>query len=606
MNTKQINKRLWQEGCWLLPCMIIFLNSIEPSCAQTRIESFEAPSIAPSVAQDRPRSRQPNSAPFNPPTLPSEEFPPLPSPQPLPQPPIEDQLPPPDQLLPQPQPSQPLTPGDIPSTIRVQRFEVVGSTVFTPEELAAVTDPYVGQALSFAELLQVRSAITQLYVDQGYITSGAVIPPQTIAEGVVTIQVVEGRLDAINVTGTRRLNSSYIRSRLALAGSEPLNVDRLLEGLQLLQLNPLIETISADLQTGIEPGTSVLQVQVTEADTFRVDLAIDNDRSPSVGSFQRQIQFNQANLTGLGDELIFSYANTDGSNELSGSYTLPLNPRNGTLQFAAGYVHSHVIEPPFDRLDIEAVSRYYELTLRQPVFQSPSEEFVLGLVASRQESDTELLNQPFPLSAGANDEGETRISALRFFQEWVKRSSTDVVAVRSQVSLGVDVLNATVNDDAPDSRFFAWRGQAQWVHLLAPDTLVLVRGDVQIADSPLVPLEQFGLGGAQTIRGYRQDFLLTDSGVQASAEVRLPVLRVPEVEGLLQVAPFFDLGTAWNADGVNPEPSSLFGLGIGLLWQQGDTLSARLDFGMPLVSVESRERTWQESGVYFSVQYSPF
>lgn len=602
MNTIKINKQLKHWGYTSLVCIISALSSIEPSVAQSNVEPLEFPA----VAQERPRSSQRNSSPFNPPTPPSEQFPPLPLPQPLPQPPLEEQLPPPEQLIPQPQPSQPLTPGDIPGTIRVQRFEVVGSTVFTPAELAAVTAPYVGRNLSFAELLQMRSAITQLYVDQGYITSGAVIPPQTIEDGVVTIQVVEGRLEDINVTGTRRLNSSYIRSRLALAGFEPLNVNRLLEGLQLLQLNPLIETISADLQTGVEPGTSVLQVQVTEADTFRVDLAIDNDRSPSVGSFQRQIQFNQANLTGLGDELVFNYANTDGSNELSGSYTLPLNPRNGTLQLAAGYVHSHVIEPPFDQLDIEAASRYYELTLRQPLFQSPSEEFVLGLVASRQESDTQLLDRPFPLSAGANDEGETRISALRFFQEWVKRSSTDVTAVRSQFSLGIDVLNATVNEELPDSRFFAWRGQAQWVHLLAPDTLLLLRGDVQIADSPLVPLEQFGLGGAQTVRGYRQDFLLTDSGLQASAEVRLPVLRVPEVEGVLQVAPFFDLGTAWNADGLNPEPSSLFGLGVGLLWQQGDILSARLDFGIPLVSVEARERTWQESGVYFSVRYAPF
>jgi hemolysin activation/secretion protein len=210
-------------------------------------------------------------------------------------------------------------PGDIPGTIRVERFEVLGSTVFTSEELAAVTDAFVERDLSFADLLQVRSAITQLYVDQGYVTSGAVIPPQTIEDGVVTIQVVEGNLTEVNVTGLRRLNSSYVRSRLELAGSTPLNVNRLLEGLQLLQLDPLIDTISADLQAGVTPGTNVLQVQVIEADSFRTDLAIANDQSPSVGSVQRQIQFNQANLTGLGDGLVFSYANTDGSNELNGS-----------------------------------------------------------------------------------------------------------------------------------------------------------------------------------------------------------------------------------------------------------------------------------------------
>jgi len=63
-------------------------------------------------------------------------------------------------------------------------------TVFSPEELAAVTQPFTG-SVSFAQLLQARSAVTQLYIDQGYITSGAFLPEQTLENGQVTIQVIE-------------------------------------------------------------------------------------------------------------------------------------------------------------------------------------------------------------------------------------------------------------------------------------------------------------------------------------------------------------------------------------------------------------------------------
>ncbi|GAB4366664.1 MAG: ShlB/FhaC/HecB family hemolysin secretion/activation protein [Elainellaceae cyanobacterium] len=589
--------------CFSVGFLLLFID-----CFVTEV-AFAQPASVPAdrpLAQERPRSapRSPILPPVRPP---SDDLPPLSPPEPLPEPPLQDELPPPSELLPQPLPAEPLAPGEIPAAIRVEQFEVIGSTIFSPEELAEVTEPFTGRDLSFAELLQVRSAITQYYVDRGYITSGAIIPPQTIADGVVTIQVIEGELEEINVTGTRRLNPSYVRSRLRLAGDAPLNVNRLLEGLQLLQLDPLIETISADLQAGIRPGTSVLQVQVTEADTFRVDLAIDNNRSPSVGSFQRQIEVSEANLLGLGDGLSISYFNTDGSNQIEAIYRLPVNPRNGTVQLAFNAAHSRVIEPPFDELDISSEALNFELSFRQPVFQSPTEEFALGITASRQESETELLDRPFPLSAGANEEGETRVSALRFVQEWVRRSSQDVVAVRSQFSFGLDVFDATINDnDQPDSQFFAWRGQGQWVRLLADDTLLLVRGDIQVADAPLLPVEQFGLGGAQSLRGYRQDFLLTDSGLLGSAEVRIPVLRVPELDGLLQVTPFFDIGSVWNANGINPDPGTLAGMGVGLLWQQSDTLSARIDFSLPLVSVDARERTWQESGVYFSVVYTPF
>ncbi|NJO39621.1 MAG: ShlB/FhaC/HecB family hemolysin secretion/activation protein [Cyanobacteria bacterium CRU_2_1] len=597
--------------CWLLLPLITAISSFisDPSLAQNIKPAQDASTDRSLAKLTRTSSTHPEpeiaQAPtIDPPQPPSQEPPPVITPQPLPEPPLEEeQLPPPEELIPQPE--LPL-PGEIPATIRVEGFNIVGSTVFSPEELAEVTAPYVGRDLTFAELLQVRSAVTQLYVDQGYVTSGAFLPPQTIQDGMITIEIVEGSLEEINITGTQRLNPGYVRSRLELVADTPLNVNRLLEGLQLLQLDPLIETISADLQAGVRPGTSILQVEVTEADTFAVSPELDNGRSPSVGSFRRTIGISQANLLGFGDGLSVSYANTDGSNEVDASYIIPINPRNGTIRLSFGLSSSDVIEPPFDDLDIAADSRYYELAYRQPIFQSPTEEFALGIIASRQESETELLGEPFPLSFGANEEGETRVSVIRIFQEWIRRSSQEVLAARSQFSIGLDLLDATVNDGLPDSRFVSWRGQGQWVRLLAPDTLFLVRTDIQLTGDSLVPLEQFGVGGQLSVRGYRQDFLLADNGVLFSTEVRLPVLRVSEVDGLLQVVPFLDIGTAWTARGDELDPSTLVGLGVGLLWQQSDTLSARIDWGIPLIDVDSRERTWQESGIYFSILYTPF
>ncbi|NJO51630.1 MAG: ShlB/FhaC/HecB family hemolysin secretion/activation protein [Leptolyngbyaceae cyanobacterium RM2_2_4] len=535
-----------------------------------------------------------------------------PSLEPLPEPEPLQPLPPPEELLETPPATSPdEIPGELPETITVSGFEVVGSTVFDDATLAEATAPFTNRPISFAELLQARSAVTQLYIDAGYVTSGALIPPQTLEDGIVTIQVIEGSLEEIVVTGNRRLNSRYIRERLELAAEPPLNVPRLLEGLQLLQLDPLIENISAELSAGLRPGTSLLQVEVTEADTFAVQLSADNGRSPTVGSFRRRIQVSEANLLGLGDGLSIGYSNTEGSDGLDASYTLPLNPRNGTLNFSYGTTSSEVIEDPFNFLDIQSESRYYEITYRQPLILTPTEEFALSLTASRRESESEFLEEligealPFP-SLGADAEGRTRVSALRFSQEWTRQGSRQVWAARSQFSLGLDALNSTVNEDnIPDSRFFAWRGQGQYVRLLAPDTLLLVRADIQLADEGVVPLEQFGIGGQQTVRGYRQDFLLTDNGALLSAEVRLPILRVRNIDGLLQLVPFFDIGTGWNA-GEDPDPNTLIGIGAGLQWRQGDRLTARLDFGLPLVSVDSEGTTWQEDGIYFSIVYTPF
>ena len=540
------------------------------------------------------------------PQLPDRQEPPSQAPLETPSP---TPLPPPEQLLAPPTspPTPEPIPGKVPATISVEWFEFEGNTAISDEQLAEVTKPFTGKPITFAELFQARSAVTELYIRRGYITSGALIPPQTLDKGVVTIQVVEGGLESINVTGTRRLNPNYVRSRIAIATEKPLNRDRLLEALQLLQLNPLIQNLSAELSAGTEPGSSALEVRVTEAKTFNTQLSLDNSRPPSVGTERRRIQLSEANLLGLGDAISLGYSNTDGSNAWDVSYTLPTNPRNGTLRLSYGRTSSEVIESPFDRLDIEADSRYYELTLRQPLLQTPTQEFAFGVTATRQESETTLLGIPLALSPGADARGRTRISALRFFQEWTKRSSREVLAARSQFSVGIGAFDATINNDPPDSRFVSWRGQAQWVRLLAQDTLLLVRGDLQVADRALVPLEQFSLGGQQTIRGYRQDLLLTDNGVLGSAELRFPILRIPRWNTLLQLAPFIDIGGAWNNSGrPDPDPGFLASLGLGLQLQVSDRISARLDYGVPLVSVDTNKRTWQEHGFYFSIIVNPF
>ncbi|MEM9213156.1 MAG: ShlB/FhaC/HecB family hemolysin secretion/activation protein [Cyanobacteria bacterium P01_F01_bin.150] len=561
----------------------------EPEVPQTS----QVPQLNPPL--DEPPSSQP---------LPEPEAPQVP--QPLPQ------LPPPEELLRSPSNDDLDLPNDVPDRIFIERFDVQGSTVFSAEELSEVTEEFTGRDLSFAELLQARSAITQLYVENGYVTSGAFIPPQTLDGNVVVIEVLEGRLDEVKVEVDGRLRSRYIRNRLELAGRSPLNANELLEGLQLLQLNPLVDTISAELAAGVQPGTSILDVEVKEADTFDVNLLLNNGRSPSVGSFRRQLQITEQNLTGLGDLISVGYSNTDGSDTFDLNYTLPVNPRNGTVNFSVGTTNSEVIEDPFDTLNIQSESRYYELTYRQPIYQTPSNEFALSLTASRRESKSEFLEgviedgpEPFP-SLGADSDGRTRISALRFAQEWTQQGSQQVIAARSQFSLGLNAFESTINDDAPDSEFFAWRGQAQWVRLLARDTLLLLRSDVQLADGSLVPLEQFGLGGQQTVRGYRQDELLTDNGILFSGEVRIPVLRVRDWDGLLQVTPFFDVGKGWNLDATDPDPSTLASVGLGLRWTMGDSLTARFDWGIPLIDVDNDGDTLQEDGIYFSINFSPF
>jgi hemolysin activation/secretion protein len=518
-------------------------------------------------------------------------------------------LPSPDELLnPSREPVTPQKEVPVTGTITVNQFEVLGSTVFTKAEIDQILSPFTKRPITFSELLKARSQVTDLYISRGYITSGAFIPTQNLQNGLVQIQVIEGGLEDIKVTGVERLSPDYVRSRMNIATGAPLNRDRLIQALQVLQINPLIASISAELSAGTRAGQNILEVRIKEAKSLEVQLSLDNNRAPSVGSLRRKVQISEANLTGLGDTLNIAYSNTDGSNSYDLSYMLPINPYNGSISFAFNNGNSNVLEKPFNILDIYANSTSYDLTFRQPIEQTPSQEIAIGFTASYRESLTSLLKIPFPLSAGADDNGVTKTTVLRAFQEFTQRSSQSVISLRSQFSLGLGgVLGSNLNTTFPDSRFVSWRGQSQYVNLLAPDTFLLLRGDLQFGDRALLPSEQIGFGGQDTLRGYRQDVLLGDNGLNLSAEMRVPILRVPEWEGLLQLVPFIDAAAVWTSSGgANSSSNTLLGTGLGLRWRIGNTLDVRLDYGIPLISVPNSRNTAQENGLYFNLNFTGF
>lgn len=537
---------------------------------------------------------------------------PLP-PQP-PEPPRLPTLPPPEDLL-QP-PVVPIPPKEsfsLPGKIFVKDFRFEGNTAFSDAELKRLLKPYTQRRITFVELLQARSVITQYYVDQGYVTTGAFIPEQTIQDGVVLIKILEGSISEIQVTVQGKLNPNYVRSRLAIASGKPLNINRLLDALRVLQINPLIQRISAQLEAGTRPGTNILTVGVETAKTFNADAVFDNGRSPSVGEFRRGVQVEEANLLGIGDRLSGWYLNTNGSHDWNISYRIPFNAYNSSFKFDYRNVSSRVVEDPFDELNLESDYQKYSFALRQPILETASQSVALALIFEHQKSQTSFLNNEPLLGIGADRHGRTNISTLRFSQEWINRSNVEVISLLSEFSFGFDAFGTTdpfdfkVNPNAPNSNYFMWRGQAQWVRLLAPDFLLYVHGDLQLADGPLVPLEQFGLGGVDSVRGYRQNFLLGDNGFYTTVELRVPIYRTSSSDNVLQIVPFADVGRVWNSFSLpNLDPQTLASVGLGLHWTYKDLIKARIDWGIPLIHVNSDGNTLQDNGITFSIIIRPF
>jgi hemolysin activation/secretion protein len=486
----------------------------------------------------------------------------------------------------------------------IKKIEVQGNTILQ-DEITGLTQPYENRELTLEDLLELRSSISKLYIEKGYITSAAFLPldEQDFNTGIIKIQVLEGDVERIEVGGLRRLRAGYVTSRLKKAISTPLNQQRLEEALQLLQLDPLIEQVKAELVASSTQGSSILRVNLKEAPAFHSAIAFENNQSPSIGSIQGSVAVSHDNALGFGDRLSATYGRTEGLNLYNLSYSIPVNALNGS--FSVGYNNddSSIIAADFRDVGISSEAQTYSFGFRQPLSRTPNSEFALSLGLDLRRSQTYILDDiPFSFTAGSED-GESKVTVIRFSQDWVNRGVRQVLAARSQFNLGINAFDATINDTGTDGQFFSWLGQFQWVQQLSSRNLLVARIDAQLTPDSLLSLERFSIGGVGTVRGYGQNQLVADNGILSSVEVRFPLTSDART---LQLVSFFEIGTVWNNREIDPDPTSLASFGLGLSWLIQSNLALRLDYGIPLISVGNRGNSLQENGFHFSLRYQPF
>jgi hemolysin activation/secretion protein len=496
-----------------------------------------------------------------------------------------------------------------PSEVYIKSIEVKGNSIFNNEN-NTIIQPYKNQNITNETLANISDQITQLYLNQSYITTRAIV--ENIVDDVAIIQVNEGQIEAIEIEGASRLEN-YVRQRISLGTKTPLNSGNLEDQLRLLKTDPLIENIEASLKQGNSEKQSILVVKVTEANPFFATVGIDNYSPPSIGGTQMTLAAGYGNVLGLGDSFSVSYQprleDWAGTYNLDLGYTIPLNAMNGTLQARVSIQENTVVEGDFQELDIRGESQYYELTYRQPLIRTPREEFALSLGMSYRNGQTFTFQGPTPFGIGPNSDGITRTNVISFGQDYVKRETLGAWALRSQFRLGVglfDVITSNQGND-PDGYFLAWLGQIQRVQLLNPDNLLIVQGDIQLSFDPLLPSEQFVIGGGQSVRGYRQNVRAGDNGFRFSIEDRITIVRNEERLPVFQVAPFFDMGSVWNVQGnpnFSPNQRFIAALGLGLIWQPIENLNMRIDYAPPLIDLIDRGNNIQDDGLYFNVKYN--
>jgi hemolysin activation/secretion protein len=506
-------------------------------------------------------------------------------------------------------------------TLPLNGIQIEGNTVLSTDEIDSVASPYVGQKVSTEDLEALRQRLSLLYFDKGYVNSGVVLPDQDITDNTVRFREVRGQLTSIQLSGNKLLRDRYILNRIEKPERGLLEINALQTNLQLLEQDPIIDRINAQLLPGSKPGEGVLRMEVAEVRPWHFVTRADNHRSPGVGGEQLSLLVKHRSLSGVGDEATILGSFSDGYADGYASYSRPITRLGTRVEFYGSTSDSDIVEAPFDKIDITSNTGTYGLKFTATSYRSLTTKLNSFLGGEVKHNENFLLGEPFSFTYGERD-GKTDVTVIYAGLEFAKRWQRTVMAARGTVRRGIYRAGATQNRKAfgvpnvgPDGQFTSFQFEGQFVqNLERPGSALIGRVSAQVAWRPLLAMEKLPIGGANSVRGYRENLLVRDNGIVASIEYQRRLFDTDSsVRAFdprrLRLALFADYGESWNDSWLfdtNSDKEEIASVGFGLLWNPSASVSATLFWGHALRDVGTGDDTLQDNGIHLGFSWTPW
>lgn len=471
------------------------------------------------------------------------------------------------QLRPVPR-SQPRPPPDVPppqaststpaEAFVLSRIVLEGATALPLVELEPLWQPLLGQMTTLSELEGLIARISARYRSAGFILSQAVLPPQRIEDGIVRVQVIEGRVNQITADGGRAVDrATALRLAAPITVEQPLTLSTLERGL-LLSRDVLGGAVGSILQPSQDAfGAADLLFALTPR-PIEAFLAVDNRGSRLLGPWIARAGVTGRGLLGQSERLDAQFAFTPGSRELlygQVAASLPLLGLNGTwlegtsLQFSIDHVEAR---PDLRRtgimgLDTVQQETQLRLGLLAPLIRTRPESLFARASITWRESTSKTTFANFDLG--------DRTDRLFVFEP---RLSWDFVDRFGGVSLldgairkglgvsGTTQVGARGAGSGRDDFFLTQLAASRLQRLGASPLSILVEGIGQWAPDSLPVSERFALGGDRLGRGFGPGNTTGDSGIGGRLELRYTgQVEVPSpFLGTYQTYAFGDWGAA--------------------------------------------------------------
>ncbi|HEX4152721.1 MAG TPA: ShlB/FhaC/HecB family hemolysin secretion/activation protein [Steroidobacteraceae bacterium] len=495
----------------------------------------------------------------------------------------------------------------------IARFEVEGNTLLDPATIRSLLAGYAGKGRDFGYVERAVGALQEAYRKRGFSLVKVVVPEQELNQGVVRLQVVESRIGKVLVQGNAFHDEANIRRSLpALEEGAIPNTDALSTDLEVANENPT-KNANLQLRGSAQPGVIDAVVQVADEKTWSAGALLDNSGFDPSGRNHITLQYQNFNLWGLDHVFSVQYttslSNPSKLDVYGAGYHIPLYAEGDSLDFYGSYsnINAGSVSAGLVDLTVSGAGSVFGAHYNHewPRIGHYDSQLIVGFDRKAFRNDIELLGlqlsgdvtvDPLSLSyvgrwALPSGNWNFYLTGVRNIPGGAQASDTDFTAARSGATPGYGLLRYGAGYDRP----------------LAGEWRMRLTVNGQATRDALVPGEQFGVGGAASVRGLHEREISDDEGFTASAELDTPNLCAIAGSRAMQclLFGFFDDGRVSRNDALPGEEThvSVDSSGMGFRLARGRALSLQMDYGHVVSASDAQQRGEQRFDVSLAVTF---
>jgi hemolysin activation/secretion protein len=458
------------------------------------------------------------------------------------------------------------------------------SAFLSDAELDAIKANYLNRRVDFAALSTLVRDVNDLYAEKGVVTAAAILSPQDLSTGNLTVRLIEGQLGVVAVVGERLTSTEFITDRIRLTQGSTVDIPTASQDISYFN-----QTNRAQLRLLLQPGASLgltdLVFGVTEPKPRTFQFDFDNNGPESTGVIGASLSFRSYGNLGMDDTLLVYLTGSEASRAGTIRFDLPVTTSGTRLAFSGTLSSYDVVGGPTVELDVTGASKSFSANLTQPVFADERWLIEATAGASRSQSETSAADVPVVDSETTRFSTGFRLSASR--DSW-------------RANMSAQAIFATYDDQilSTEQDYTILAGSLDGAYRFENGMSLLGRGAWQSAQDDLLPGDLLiSIGGATTVRGYPADGVAGDSGIYANFELHKPFeIADQNFSGYA----LFDWGKVFS---TFPAVTTLASIGVGASYSFEDYGRLDLSVAFPVVDAVSDQSEATLSATYSVIRH---